>query len=118
MAVYLANAFSLGMIANLPTVLIRVTEIPIEVAREYAKDAVSVVGHEATAVLLSQLLEWPVSVNRATIQLKPGDVLIVFQLLERLPEGKVLSEEELRKLKFKFFLVEVLRAAEMTNPVA
>ena len=55
-----------------------------------------------------RLLGIEIEANRIPIKLSEGDVLIVFQLLERLPEGKVLSEEELKKLKYKFYKVEIL----------
>jgi len=67
---------------------------------------VSAVGHESTAKLLSQLLGIEIPVNRIEIKIEYGDKLIVFQLLQRLPEGKVLSEEELRQLQFRFLIVE------------
>jgi hypothetical protein len=42
------------------------------------------------------------------VTLTPNVILIVFQLTGRLPEGKVLTEEELRQLQYKFFVVEVV----------
>ena len=46
--------------------------------------------------------------NRVPIKLQKKDRLIVFQLLTRLEEGKVLSDEELMRLPHKFYVVEVL----------
>jgi hypothetical protein len=62
---------------------------------------VSAVGHEATASFLSQLTGVQIPVNRIQIQMKPGDSAIVFQVLTRLPEGKVLSEEELKAVPYR-----------------
>jgi hypothetical protein len=37
----------------------------------------------------------------------PGDKAIVFQVLQRLPEGKVLSEEELKAVPYRLGLLEM-----------
>jgi hypothetical protein len=44
--------------------------------------------------------------NRVAIQMQPGDRAIVFRLLTRLPEGVVLSAEELTALPFELGLLE------------
>jgi hypothetical protein len=67
----------------------------------------SAVGHEATASFLSQLTGLTIPVNRIQIQMKPGDKAIVFQVLQRLPEGKVLSEEELKAVPYRLGLLEM-----------
>jgi hypothetical protein len=72
---------------------------------ENNKSIKSIIGHESTATLLSQLLGIKVEFNREAIMLKPGDSLIVFQLLTRLPEGKILSLEEIQQLPFKFYYI-------------
>jgi len=61
---------------------------------------VSAVGHEGTAKLLSQLLGIPVPVNRVPVWMEPGDTAVHFYLKKRLPEGVVLSAEELAKLDY------------------
>jgi Domain of unknown function (DUF1874). len=110
MTIYLANAFSLSMLP-FKSATIKVKEVSVEEVKQLlTKHYVSAVGHESTAQLLSQLLSINVPVNRTAITLKPRDVLIVFQLLTRLPEGKVLSIEEIQKLPFKFYVVEVVEA--------
>jgi len=88
---------------------VKLRKISIEEARELLRNGfISAVGHEATAKVLSQLLGIEVPANRVTIWLKKGDKAIHFFLKQRLPEGKVLSEEELRKLEFWLVLSEVL----------
>ena len=81
--------------------------ISVSEAREILKTHgfTSAVGHEATATFMSQILKIDIPVNRVRIQMQPGDIAIVFQLLERLPEGKVLSEKELRWVPFKLGLL-------------
>jgi hypothetical protein len=59
---------------------------------------VSHVGHESTAKVLSQLLGEQIPTSR-----EPWDgtgIGIAFQLTQRLGEGQILSEEELRALPY------------------
>jgi len=106
MTVYLANAFSLSMLV--PPASIRVTEITVDdVKRIVAQGFVSAIGHEATAKIVTSRIGVSVQVNRISIQLKPSDILVVFQLLTRLPEGKVLSEQEMMQVQAKWYLVTV-----------
>lgn len=75
-----------------------------KISLEQAKDLVkkygfiSAIGHESTAKMLSELLEVEVPVNRVAIRMLPGEVAIIFRIKERLPEGKILNYEELKKL--------------------
>jgi len=61
----------------------------------------SAIGHESTARVLSSILSYSVEANRVRISMNVNDSAIVFRLLERLPEGKILSEEELKKVKYE-----------------
>jgi len=105
---YIANAFSLNMLES-EEATINVKVIDIETVKQMitSEEVESAIGHESTAKILSQLLGVEVKAERKEIKLKKGDRLIVFQLLQRLPEGTVLSEEELKQLQFKFFLVQI-----------
>jgi len=110
--IYLANAFSLNMLFK-PNAIIGVREMPIRAIKQIIEDEfTSAIGHESTAKLLSKILGVEVPVNRVKIILNENDSLIVFQLTERLPEGKILSDEEIGQLflrgKAKFFIVTVL----------
>ena len=67
----------------------------------------SIIGHEATAQLLTSLINIPIQFNRKSITLHDGDRLIVLQLMSRLPEGKVLTYEEIKNIKYTFVLVLV-----------
>lgn len=81
--------------------------ITISEAKQILGDSfISAIGHEATAKLLSNLLELQIPVNRVAITMQTGDKAVVFRILERLPEGKVLSEKELRNLKWELGLLE------------
>ena len=116
MVVYLANAFSINMLEK-PDAYLRITKIDKDSARAIIRKAIeehnfeSVIGHEATAKLLSQLLGINIEANRKAIKVKENDTIIVCQIKERLPEGKILSLEEIKKLydqgKIDFYQVEV-----------
>ena len=107
MTVYIANAFSLSMITP-PSTLSVIEASEDNVKRIVASGFTSVIGHEATAKIVSSRLGVSVQVNRVSIQLRPADLLVVFQLLTRLPEGKILSEEEMRSVQAKWYVVTVL----------
>lgn len=55
----------------------------------------SAIGHEASAALLSHILDLPVEVQRISVQLQPHDSALVLRLCQRLPEGTILNIEEL-----------------------
>jgi hypothetical protein len=89
---------------------VKLRKITISEAREIlasTTDFVSAVGHEATAKLLSQLLGIQIPAERRTIFMRPGDKAIHFFLKVRLPEGIILTEEQLRRLDYWLVLSEV-----------
>jgi CRISPR-associated protein Csx16 len=84
--------------------------ISVGTARELLRDGfLSAIGHQASAQFLTALLGVEVPVNRVAVQLQPGDRAIVLRLKERLPEGKVLTEEEMNSLPFELGLLTRLR---------
>ena len=114
--VILANAFSLSMLKPEHVkqgVQIFIKELSIEEVKELLSQGFeSAIGHESTAKILTQLLGVEVPTRRIMVTLEPEITLIVFQLMERLPEGKILTERELQQLiergKAKFFLVKIV----------
>ena len=82
--------------------VIRLRRISVEEAKEFLSkhEFISAIGHQGTAQLLSELLSIPIPVNRITVQLEQGDIFIAFMLKQRLPEGAVLSKEQLEKLDY------------------
>ena len=72
------------------------------------KGFISAIGHEGTAKLLTKKLGIEIPVNRIAIEMQPGDKAIVFQLKQRLPEGVVLTEEELKKIPYSLGLLQML----------
>ena len=115
MTTYLTNAFSLGMLGEgafkdlngkeYSTIIVHRASVE-EVKRFMSyRGFISAVGHKSTADFLSELLGVNVEYNRIQIELKRGDVVIVFQLQQRLPEGALL--EDLAGMKYQFFIVTV-----------
>jgi len=113
---YLSNALSINMLgADLPPegLTLRVRQLSLEEAKGLlGRGFVSVVGHQATAEILSVLLGVEVPFNRIAITMRAGDALLVFQLRVRLEEGRILTKEEVLSLyeggQASFYLVEVL----------
>lgn len=66
---------------------------------------ISAVGHKGTADILTQLLGIEIPNNRVAITMQPGDKAVVFRLLTRLEEGKILSLDDLKNLPFEFALL-------------
>ena len=68
----------------------------------------SAIGHDASAAILSQVLEREIPVKRQAIAMQPGDRALVFRLVDRLPEGAVLDVEQLRALRYELAKLEAL----------
>ncbi|MEM4048872.1 MAG: DUF1874 domain-containing protein [Zestosphaera sp.] len=110
MVTYISNSFSLGMIPG--GGLLAVLPITGQDFCESLKEGISVVGHPATAQVLSTMCGQEVQVNRKAITLEKNDKVVVAQILTRLDEGKVLSADEVNELvkqgKMTFMEVTVL----------
>ena len=96
----ITNAFSLNMLETsaLPT-HIEVTEISRERAIDLlaaAEENTSAVGHADTAKLLSDALGVAIPMNRATLAIKGGDLLVGQYSGPRLPEGTSVLPEGAR----------------------
>jgi hypothetical protein len=94
MTVYVMN--TTGVFTSQKKLTIQFSEVSIEHAREVIDDGfISAVGHESTANLISQLLDTEIPLNRYSVDFKPGDIAICFQISPRPPEGVILTELEL-----------------------
>jgi hypothetical protein len=84
--------------------------ISVEEAKKIMAESVfeSAIGHESTAIVLSKLLGIEIPAVRKSIYMKKGDRGIHFFLKERLPEGVVLTREQLETLDYWLVLSEVL----------
>ena len=115
--IVLCNAFSLSMISKTPTA-VGIWEATTEQVKKLLQGGFeSAVGHPATASLLSKLLGMPVKAERKMVTLDEDTILVVFQLLTRLPEGKILSEEELKQLPHKWFIVTPVKLWLTPGPI-
>ncbi len=114
---YLSNAFSLQMLSKLLRkdweTAIYIKELDVEETKTYLSIYfVSAVGHQGTAEFLTKLLGIQVPVNRAQIELLPGDRLIVVQPWgARLQPGQELTADMMKELfnqgKVKFIMIRI-----------
>jgi len=114
--IVVANAFSVNMVEKSDIFAIIKLDINraksvIDSARKSNTEIVSIVGHESTAKLLSKILGIDIPVNRANYRISENDMLLVFTVSERLPEGKVLTDEEISQYinKINVYAVIVFR---------
>ena len=84
--------------------------LSIDKARELlAKGYVSAIGHAASADMLTRLLAMDIHVNRIHITMEAGDQALILRLLERLPEGKILNDQEIKNVPFELALLKRLK---------
>jgi hypothetical protein len=65
----------------------------------------SAIGHEATAQVLSELLQVTIPVNRIEYKQQPRERAIVFKLRGRVEEGKILNREEIEAIGYDLYLL-------------
>jgi hypothetical protein len=101
----LGNAFSINMLKGGAIIRFEPMTEDQFISQLKRGDFVSAVGHPATASFLSQRLGFDVPFNRIDVAIEPGMFLYVAQAKGRLPEGKVLSEEEMQAVEVQYWLV-------------
>lgn len=76
--------------------------LPVVYAKSKIKDGfTSAIGHQASADFLAQLLGVPVPMNRVAITMQAGDKALVLRIKTRLPEGKLLTNEEIKTMPYE-----------------
>ena len=111
--IYLTNSFSLNMLNDnfKGNVFIQRNISLNDVKKILENGFINAVGHDATIQLINTLLNLNLKANRVAIKMVKNDVAIIVQIKERLPEGKILNENEIKTLyesnKIQFDLVEV-----------
>lgn len=76
--------------------------VSVDQAQQVLRDGfVSAIGHDSAAAFLSELLHLPVSHNRIRIEMQAGDTAVVLRLLERLPEGEVLTTAQTQDFPYE-----------------
>ncbi|MCX7648280.1 MAG: DUF1874 domain-containing protein [Elusimicrobiales bacterium] len=105
----LVSSFSLSMVEEYPAK----AEFE-EVSVDYIKKLISEnkivfkIGHPSYASVLSEIFGVKIYAVREKLVFKKGESFVVAQIMaDRLPEGKVLTEEEIKKLKIKFVKVSL-----------
>ena len=112
--VVIASSFSVNMLSNSATIAFQ--KLSLSLAKEFINfvksrgiEVVSIVGHKSTADLLTRLLGVNVPTNRISYSMSTKDIMLVFTVPFRLPEGKVLSNNELEAVadRLNIFMVFV-----------
>jgi len=111
---YLVNAFSLNMIKQFP-IGISVNKIDKEwfcFNLNADPQVVNAIGHDSTVYLVNKLCNTDFQKNRIEVKMSRGDSTLVIMISERLPEGKVLNQEEIEEMlvkgKIGFYEVMIL----------
>ena len=69
---------------------------------------VSAIGHQSTADFLTAILGIKIPMNRIEMAMNSCDTVIVFRLLKRPPEGKILTIDELKDIPYEFGMLTKL----------
>lgn len=77
---------------------------PLSKAKEMlqGKEILSAVGHQATADILTELLEVEIPMNRIQFSHNVNQFALVFKLKGRPEEGKILTREEIESIGYEF----------------
>ena len=85
----------------------KLERISLEEARDLIKnnEFVSAIGHKSTAEILTMLLGEKIEENRINFIQEVGQKCLVFKLLGRPEEGKILTQQEIEEIGYKFQLL-------------
>lgn len=72
------------------------------------ENIISAVGHSATADIMTELVGITIPTNRIQAKQEAGQNAIIFKLLKRPEEGKILNREEIEEIGYEFLLLERL----------
>lgn len=72
------------------------------------ENIMSAIGHNATADIMSELIGVNIPANRIQARQESGQKAIIFKLLKRPEEGKILNKEEIEEIGYEFLLLERL----------
>lgn len=78
--------------------------ITLQEAQQLVKDndILSAVGHQSTADILTTLLGTEIPMNRIMFEQQKGQKALIFKLLGRPEEGKILTTEEIEQIGYRF----------------
>ncbi len=88
--------------------LYSIKDIDIAAAKKIIQENgfISAIGHEATAEILSVILEADVPMNRIQFHQQVGQFAIAFKLNVRPPEGDILNRDEIEKIGYNLKIME------------
>lgn len=91
--------------------LYSIKDIDLDTAKKYVNQYgfISAIGHEATAEIMTELLEKDIKMNRIQFHQEIGQIAIVFKLNVRPPEGDVLNKDDLEKVGYRLKIMERLK---------
>lgn len=71
---------------------------------------VSAIGHQSAADAFNLIFnpKQKIEVNRIAATMKRGDVAIALKVIGRLPEGQVLTLQELEEIGFEFYFIRMI----------
>lgn len=91
--------------------LYSISDIEIATAREFVKKYgfISAIGHEATAEIMSDLLDEDVPMNRIEFKQEVNQIAIAIKLNKRPNEGIILNKDEVNGIGYSLKLMERLK---------
>jgi|AntAceMinimDraft_17_1070374.scaffolds.fasta_scaffold42692_2 hypothetical protein len=72
---------------------------------DYKGNYESFIGHQSTAKVVSALLGIEIEANRGTYSQEAETDALIFKLNGRVPEGKILSIEEIEEIGYSFKVI-------------
>ncbi len=117
--IVISNTFSLKMLGykgnsnntSNKEYTIKVSDITVNEIKKLmeTEEWASIVGHDSTANLFTRILGAPIFCNRANYIMSPEDILIVGLVNTfRLPEGKILNDDEIKDLEVDWKVVRLI----------
>lgn len=95
----LVNAFSLNMLSDFNSnYYLSVRELGFDVFCGIVSDLENAIGHQGTIDLINTICVTSLKTNRTEVKIGDEAILYVIQVTQRLPEGKVLSKDEIEQL--------------------
>ena len=73
------------------------------------KEIISAVGHQATAEIMSEILEFPVEKKRLNFSQEIDEAALIFKLKRRAEEGVILTRAEIKEIGYEFGLLTKIR---------
>ncbi|TCQ01983.1 YddF family protein [Serpentinicella alkaliphila] len=88
-----------------------IEDVDVETAIELIKEKgfVSAIGHEATALIMSEILGINIPMNRIQFKQEVGQDAIVLKLNVRPEEGKILTIDEMKLIGFGLKIMKRLK---------